>query len=326
MKPPVNAGRPLGMAPALETGARRPWSRRLWSGMRRNPVLALGLAGVSLVFLAVLFPAQLAPYDPLAKGSVLQMIDGRWMAPPFPPGGPYLLGTDIQARDLLSRLIYGTRPTLLLALVVTVVRVALGATLGWAAAQFPGEIRRNVLLLASMSATLPSLLFAYLVIATIGPHRGLPVFIIGLGLTGWASWTQLIYSGVLRIQGEPYMEAAEVIGSTIRSKLRYYLVPNLAPIVIPAVAQELAAALLIVAELGFLGIYLGSPRPITLADLLGGQQPQLSLPEWGGMLAGTRLEIFRWYWLTIMPAAAFMLTIFGFNLLADGLRRQLEQP
>lgn len=306
--------------------ARRGWPRRLWRAVRRNPVLVLGLAGVCLVLLAVLFPARLAPYDPVSKGSMLQMINGKWMAPPFPPGGPYILGTDIQARDLLSRLIYGARPTLVLALIVTLARVAIGMILGWAAAQFPGEIRRNVLLLASMSGTLPTLLFAYLVIATIGPHRGLPVFILGLGMTGWASWTQLIYSGVMRIQAQPYMEAAEVIGSTPGSKLRYYLVPNLAPIVIPAIAQEFAAALLIVAELGFLGIYLGISRPITLADLLGGQQPQLLIPEWGGMLAGTRLEIFRWYWLTIMPAAAFMVTILSFNLLADGLRRQLERP
>jgi peptide/nickel transport system permease protein len=130
----------------------------------------------------------------------------------------------------------------------------------------------------------------------------------------------------MRIQAQPYMEAADVIGSTLGSKLRYYLVPNMAPIVIPAIAQELAAALLIVAELGFLGIYLGISRPISLADLLGGQQPQLTIPEWGGMLAGTRLEIFRWYWLTIMPAAAFMVTILSFNLLADGLRRHLERP
>jgi peptide/nickel transport system permease protein len=248
------------------------------------------------------------------------------MAPPFPPSGRYLLGTDIQARDLLSRLIYGARPTLLLALAVTMLRVALGATMGWVAAQFPGQIRRDVLLLASMSATLPSLLSAYLIIATIGPHRGLPVFMIGLGLTGWASWTQMIYSGIVRIQAQPYMEAAEVIGSTSGSKLRYYFIPNLAPTVIPAIALELAAALMILAELGFLGIYLGIPRPVSLADLLGGQQPQLPVPEWAGMLAGTRLEIFRWYWLPIMPAAAFMLTIFGFHLLADGLRRQFEQP
>jgi peptide/nickel transport system permease protein len=322
MKPPANAQ----IAPALDTGVQRSQAQRLRRGLLRNPVLLLGLACVSLVLLAVLFPAQLAPYDPLVKGAMLQMIDGKYMAPPFPPGGPYLLGTDIQARDLLSRLIFGARPTLILALVVTAGRVTLGTLLGWTAAHYPGEIRRNILLLVSMTAPLPGLLLAYLIIATIGPHRGLPVFIIGLALTGWASWTQLIYSGIMRIQSQPFMEAAEVIGATTRSKLRYYLVPNLAPLVIPAVAQELAAALLIVAELGFLGIYLGSPRPVTLADLLGGQQPQLSIPEWGGMLAGTRLEIFRWYWLTIMPAAAFMLTILGFNLLADGLRRQLERP
>jgi peptide/nickel transport system permease protein len=170
----------------------------------------------------------------------------------------------------------------------------------------------------------PSLLFAYIVIVTIGPYRGIPVFIIGLSLTGWAPWTQLIYDAIGRLRNEQYMEAAIAVGSTTNSQLRYYLIPNLLPILIPAIAQELAASLLILAELGFLGIFVGTKHGITLGDLLAGEQPELSYPEWAGMLAGTRLEIFIHWWLPIVPAGAFAIAIFGLNLLADGLREALD--
>ena len=304
------------------------WRTRV-NGIRRgvgqNVTFLFGMVILLLIIVAVLFPALLAPIDPAAKGSFLTEINGVWMAPPYPPSTKYWLGTDIQARDLFSRIIYGARPTLALALLVSVIRIAIGAALGWAAATYPGEIRRYALILSSISATIPSLLFAYLVIVTIGTTKGLPVFILGLSLTGWAPWTQLIYSAIQRIKNEPFMEAAESIGSTTVFKIRNYLIPNMLPVLAPAAAQEIAAALLILAELGFLGIFLGSPRQISLSDLLGGEQPQLPFPEWAGMLAGTRLEIFRWYWLPIMPAVAFFITIFGFNLIADGIRQRLER-
>ena len=293
--------------------------------LRLNLPLLLGAAILLVVLAAAVAPDRLAPFPPDQRGSFLQEINGVPMAPPFPPSSRYPLGSDIQARDLLSRLIYGTRTTLSVALVVAVIRITLGVISGWAAAWYPGEVRRYMLILSSASATLPSLLFAYMVVATIGPARGTPVFLVGLGLTGWAAWTQLIYSGVLRIQAMPYMQAADAVGSTTRHKIRHYLIPNLLPVVLPALAQEVAAALLILAELGFLGLYLGSTRAFSFNDLLTGEMPQLPQPEWAGMLAGTRLEIFRWWWLPLVPAGAFLVTIFGFNLLADGLRRRLDR-
>ncbi len=291
----------------------------------RTPSLLLGILLLVPVAMAVGVPGWIAPHDPELRGPALQQIDGRWAAPPYPPSREYPLGSDLRARDLLSRIVYGARVTLLLALVAAAIRILIGAILGWAAATFRGAVERWIVIAADISATLPSLLFAFLLIATIGPHRGLPVFLIGLGFTGWAAWTQLIYSGIRRIQAEPYMEAAEAIGTTRRSRLRYYLLPNLLPAVLPVIVQEIAAVLLLLAELGFLGIYLGSSSPLRLSDLLGGEQPQLPIPEWGGMLAGTRLEIFRWSWLPIVPAGAFFMTILGLYLLADGLRQQLDK-
>lgn len=286
----------------------------------RHASLGLGLVLLLPVIAALLLPGVIAPTDPERRAPALQVIDGRPMAPPYPPSSAYVLGTDLRGRDLLSRLIYGARTTILLALLVAALRIGLGAALGWVAAHYPGELRRYILLLANMSASLPSLLFAYIVIVTIGPQRGLPAFVIGLALTGWASWTQLVYAGIVRIQAQPYMEGARVIGTTGRPLWRYYIMPNQLPITTPVAVQEMAAALLILAELGFLGVYVGVNTPISLADLISGEQPQLPFPEWGGMLAGTRLEIFRWYWLILGPALAFLMTILGLHLFADGLR------
>lgn len=309
---------------ATELPARRSRSRRLLRRIVRNPALLIGAAILLALVVAAVTPGAVAPRSPEARGPAMQEIAGQWTAPPYRPGPIYPLGTDPQARDLFSRLIYGARPTLAIALVVALFRIVLGAALGWAAAYYPGNTRRNVLLLASVSATIPSLLFAYLVIATVGPTRGPILFILAMGLTGWAPWTHLVYSGIERIRGEEYMLASQAIGSTRWSQARYYLLPNLAPALIPVAAAEAAAALLLLAELGFLGIFLGATRLVTMSSLLGGEQPILTFPEWGGMLAGTRLEIFNWWWLTVMPALAFALAIIGLNLFGDGLREALE--
>ena len=306
-----------------QLGRRAPGGRRL-RNVAANPALVLGALIFMALLATVLFPAQLAPFDPEEQGSMLQKIDGQFHTAPYPPGPRYLLGTDNQARDLLSRVIYGARHSLGLALLVATLRIVIWGTLGWAAARHPGEVRRYVLVLASTSATVPSLLFAYLVIATIGPQQGIAVFVMGLSLTGWAPWTQMVFDAIQRIRSETYMEAAIAVGSTARSQLRYYFLPNLLPVLIPAAAQEIAASLLIVAELGFLGVFLGAGHDMSLADLLGSDQPILSYPEWAGMLAGTRFEIFIHWWLPIVPAGAFAVAILGLNLFGDGLREALD--
>jgi peptide/nickel transport system permease protein len=303
---------------------RRSRSRGLVRRISRRPGLIIGTAILVALLTAAFFPATLAPRDPEARGPAMQEIEGQWVAPPYPPSAIYPLGTDPQARDLLSRLIHGARSTLIIAAAVAIFRVVLGAGLGWVAAFYRGGVRRNTLLLASLSATIPSLLFAYLVIVTVGPTRGPVLFILAMGLTGWAPWTQMVYSGIQRIQAEEYMLASDAIGSTRWSQTRYYLLPNLLPTLIPVAASEAAASLLLLAELGFLGIFLGATRQVTMSSLLGGEQPILKIAEWGAMLAGTRLEIFNWWWLTVMPALAFALAIFGLHLLGDGLREVLD--
>ncbi|MSP13500.1 MAG: ABC transporter permease subunit [Chloroflexi bacterium] len=294
----------------------------LWFWLE-NPSLLLGAIVVLGLFLATLFPQVLAPRDPEEKGRFLLDVNGQTYAAPFPPNPLYPLGSDYDARDLLSRVVFGARRTLIIALSTALLRMALGGGLGILAGWVGGPAGQWALIASSVSATFPSLLFAWIIIVAIGPGAGFMVFVLGLGLTGWASWTQLLHSEIRRIRQLPYMEAAEAIGVPPRARLLRHVLPNILPLIIPSASQEIAGAMLILAELGFLGVFFGNAVVISMTDLLQ-QTAQPNTLEWGGMLAGTRLEVFRWYWLPLVPASAFFVSIIGFNLLAEGLRDALD--
>jgi peptide/nickel transport system permease protein len=285
--------------------------------------LVLGVLLCAWLLLIGLFPAAFAPYDPSYQTPVLQEIDGHPMVAPFPPDARFILGTDLARHDLLSRIVYGTGSTLAIAAVVVIIRLGIGCGLGWHVAWAPSRWGRLTALLTSVSATIPSLLFAWVFIVAIGPDAGFIAFVLGLGLTGWAPWSQLIGDEVRRIRRQPYMEAADVVGVPAGRQLRQHILPNLLPIAIPTLAHEIAAALLILAELGFLGVFNGHGAVVSLDRLT---ESALDIPygDWGGMLAGTRLEVFRDWWLPVVPAGAFFIAIAGFSLLGEGLRVVLD--
>jgi peptide/nickel transport system permease protein len=255
----------------------------------------------------------------------LQTIGGQVMAAPFPPHPPYLLGTDNGRHDLLTRLIYGTASTLGVAVSVVGLRLLLGCGLGWAAGWQRGKWGDAALAAIAMSATIPALLFSWVFIVAIGPGAGFGVFVLGLGLTGWAAWAQLLNDEVRRLRREPFMEAAEAVGVPPQRQFSHYVVPNLLPLLIATAAQEMAAVLLLLAELGFLGVFYGNGTVINPNDLAQGTVG-VTFHDWAGMLAGTRFEVFRNWWLPLAPAGAFLVAILGFTLLGTGLRQVLDSP
>lgn len=289
----------------------------------RAPSLLIGVLLCGGLLLVSLVPAQFAPYDPSYQTPVLQEINGQTMIAPFPPESRFLLGTDLDRHDLLTRVVYGTGNTLAIAVVVVIIRLIIGCSLGWHIAWTRGRWGQVTALLTSVSATIPSLLFAWVIVVAIGPGTGFTAFVLGLGLTGWAPWSQLIGDEIQRIRRQPYMEAAEVAGVPAGRQLRRHILPNLLPIAIPTLSHEIAAALLILAELGFLGVFNGHGEVVSLDRLA---QDVLYVPynDWGGMLAGTRLEVFRNWWLPVVPAGAFFVAIAGFSLLGVGLRTILD--
>ncbi len=285
-----------------------------------NPALIAGSLVAVALFAASVWPSFLSPYGPQQVGRTLQNIDGRVMGRPFPPSSPYPAGSDVEGRDLLTRIVHGTRRTLTLCAAVAVLRLLLGSGLGGVAGWRGGAVGQQILSIGSVSSSIPSLLFAFVFILAIGPRLGFGVFLLGLGLTGWAELTNIVHGSVRWIRNQPYLDAAVALGSSPLHVARRHLLPNLAPQLIPAAALELSAVLLTLGELGFLGLFLG--------ESFFGYVPQVvrspMAPEWAGMLSGTRLSIFNWPWLPLAPALAFMVAILGFNLLATGLRSWLD--
>ncbi len=285
-----------------------------------NPALIAGCLVTAVLLVAALWPSILSPYGPDDVGRTLQLIDGEVRGRPFPPSSVYPAGTDREGRDLLTRIVHGTERTFVLCVAVALLRLMIGGGLGGVAGWRGGAVGQQILSFGTVSSSIPSLLFAFVFILTIGPRLGFGVFLLGLGLTGWAELTNIVHGSVRWIRGQPYLDAALALGSTPLHIARRHLLPNLAPQLIPAAALELSAVLLTLGELGFLGLFLGESFFEYVPQVV--RSP--NLPEWAGMLSGTRLSIFNWPWLPMVPAFAFMVAILGFNLLATGLRKWLD--
>ena len=285
-----------------------------------NTSLLAGTIAVAVILVAACWPSALSPYDPDERGRRLQEIDGRITAAPFPPSAPYPLGSDLEGRDMLSRILHGTRATMALALSVALMRLGIGAALGFAAGWRGGAASQQILSLAAVSSSVPSLLFAFVFILAIGPHIGFGVFLLGLGLTGWAELTNVIHSAVRTARAQPYMEGAVALGSSTVHLARKHLVPAVLPQLLPAIALEISAVMLMLGELGFLGVLLGERYVEISIQMERASVRMPATPEWSALLSGARLAIFRWPWLSMGPALAFLFAILGFNLLAIGLR------
>jgi len=174
--------------------------------------------------------------------------------------------------------------------------------------------------LMSLSSAIPSLIFAYALIYAMGGGSAIP-YVVGLALTGWAEVTRSLRAEIISLRHRPYVEAAVGIGLTDAQMIWRHLMPNLLPLLVVTAALEASNVLLTMAELGFLGMSFGGELPVAYTPMQAAAV--FVTAEWGGLLAGTRFYLFSYSWLALVPAAAFLLSILGLNLLADGLRRRL---
>lgn len=287
------------------------------------------LGGV-LVLIAVVGPL-LAPHDPIAVITDVFRVGDRVYVPSVQPVPPlttsrFLLGTDIAGRDLFSRLLWGVRPTLILCAFIASLRLALGIILGLAAGWFGGPIARLIEIFIDVSLAVPILLFALAVISFIG-DRELPTFILALVLTGWAGTAVFIRNNTLVIKREAYIEGARAVGVPPLGILRRYVLPQLWP-ALPALASfELAATLLVVAELGFLGLFIGETFVIMGASGEINETPiglTANYPELAQMMANFWSKMIRTPWEVAFVGFAIFVIIFTFNMLGEGMRRQMD--
>jgi len=267
-----------------------------------SPKAMAGLLLVLAILAAALLSSLLAPFDPQ-----LQSLADR-LLPPFSQAGDgsfHLLGTDQLGRDLLSRLVYGARVSLLVGLGASLLAGLVGVLLGLAAGYLGGWVDDLVTRLADVQLALPYILLAIAMLAILG--GSLVNIILVLSLAQWVTYTRVVRSGVLSIREREYVLAARALGiAPVMIMLRHILPNVLAPVIVIA---TFAVAQSIVAEAGLSFLGLGVPAGI---------------PSWGGMLADARSYLVIAWWLAAIPGLAITVTVIGVNLLGDWLRDRFD--
>ena len=301
-----------------------PVLRATW---RRNTIgnASLMIGGVAILLLlgVYFFGPQLAPHSPYTTRGI-EFKEGKLTLPPFEPGAEYPWGTDVMGRDIMSLVLAGTQQTLRLAALVVVARLIIGFVLGTLAGWFRGRwLDRAILSVAEVIAAFPTLLLAMLLILSLGIRTGFRPFLIALSLVGWSEIMQFVRSETMTTRPKPFIESAISVGAGTPRLIWSHLLPNLMPALISLAALEMGAVLMLLGELGYIGIFIGGGA---FAEL-NVAQPRFQfsdVPEWGSLLSNTRLYARVYPWTAIYPALAFFIAILGFNLLGEGLRRLIE--
>lgn len=274
----------------------------LWRGFRRNRGAVVGAVVIVLLLLCALFADVIAPYSPKA-----QFPDAVLKPPSLQPigGHVFLLGTDPVGRDLLSRLIHGTRLSLLIGFVSVGVALSFGTLLGLAAGFWRGGVEFTVMRTMDILLALPSLLLAVAVVAVLGP--GLANAMIAIAMLMLPHFVRLTRAAVVGEIGKDYVQASRIAGAGTARLMFDTVLPNCAAPLIVQATLGFSSAILDAAALGFLG--------------LGAQPPT---PEWGSMLASALEFIQSAWWVVTLPGLAILITVLSFNLMGDGLRDALD--
>ncbi len=282
---------------ALRAFQRRLMNRLLtWQDLVANKP-ALIAAGVlaALVFTA-LFAPLLAPFDPLAMD-----LDSLRL----PPDSAHLLGTDSKGRDILSRIIYGSRISLAVGVIAALSSLCIGVVLGMIAGYFGGKTDAVLSQIFDIFLAFPSLLLAIGISAVMDP--GLASAMLAITLVGWAGFARLVRGITLSLKEQTYVEASRALGASTSRVLFRHILPNALPLLLVAGSLRVGGFILIEAALSFLG--------------LGVQPPT---PTWGSMISLHRVYINSAPWMVIFPGLAISVTVISFNILGDFLRDKLD--
>ena len=273
-------------------------SYRTWLTFRSNRLAMLGLGIVVALILMAIFADLIAPYDPLRGGDLRTE---RLL----PPSWEHLLGTDEQARDIFSRIVYGSRLTLLVVALVALIATPIGLAVGTCAGYFGGWVDTVLMRITDIFLAFPRLILALAFVAALGP--GIENAIIAIAITSWPPYARLARAETLTIRNADYIDAIRLQGARSPRIIWGHVVPLCLSSVIVRVTLDMAGIILTAAGLGFLG--------------LGAQPPQ---PEWGAMIASGRRFLIDFWWVATMPGIAIFVVSLGFNLLGDGLRDVLD--
>jgi peptide/nickel transport system permease protein len=280
-----------GTAERLESPARRAL-RRLF---RRKGAVA-GLVVVTTVILLAVFAPLISPYDPVATS---------WTLVRKPPSMLHWFGTDELGRDVLARVIYGSRASMLAGLISIAIAVSIGVPLGLLAGYRGGFVDGLISRITDAMLACPFLILAIALAAFLGPSLGNAMIAIGVSAT--PVFIRLTRGQVMSVKVEDYVEAARGVGNPPWRIALVHILPNILPALLVQATLSIAAAIIAEAALSFLGL---------------GQQPPA--PSWGSMLNAAQRFLTTAPWMAIWPGLAIFLTVLSFNLVGDGLRDALD--
>ena len=295
---------PNGTAVALRAPVEveeRQWVMALKRLARRRTAL-FGLCVVSIVLLAAAFAPWVTPFDPLEQDINQRLREPGWQTA---EGRVHALGTDHLGRDILARVIFGSRIALVVGLSAVLISGVLGMAIGLVSGYFGGKLDDFFMRLADVQLAFPFILLAIAVIGVLGPS--LRNIIIVIGVSSWVVYARVVRGEVLSIREREFVQAAIALGSRDGRVLVRHVLPNAFTPWLVVATLDMARVIVIESALSFLG--------------LGVQPPT---PTWGGMLADGRVYLSTAWWLATFPGLAILVTVLGINLLGDGLRDTLD--
>jgi len=319
--------RALGDADSLTSVSTRKRKRHEWIRIRGafdNLPLLAGVVLVALMVTIVLFGPRLAPHSPYTTQG-LKIVEGEFSVPPFPPDQLYPWGTDVLGRDIMSLILAGAQRTLFLVTLVVAARMLVGFIAGAVAGWLNGSWIDRLLLRASETiASFPMLLLAMILILALGIRQGFRPFVIALCFIGWGEIMQFVRGEVLTLRAKPFIEGAVAVGARTPRIILSHMLPHMVPALIAIITLEMGAVLMLLGELGFLGIFIGGGA---FAELQIWAPPfhYSDVPEWGALLSSIRTYARSYPWMALYPSLAFFVAILGFNLFGEGVRRMLEK-
>jgi peptide/nickel transport system permease protein len=276
--------------------------RKILRKLLENKGAVFGLIMVlGVVFSAILAPV-ISPHDPIFQDVEKRLIPPIWQAGADPE---YPLGTDHLGRDIVSRLIYGARISIVVSVSAVALSALLGTLIGLFSGFYGGKVDNLFMRIADVQLAFPFILLAIAIIAVLGPD--LQNIIITMAITGWVIYARVVRAEVLSLREKEFITSVKALGGSNGRIIFKHLFPNVVPPIIVIVTLEMARMIIMEAALSFLGLGIQPPTP-----------------TWGGMLADGRVYLITSWWLATFPGLVIMLVVLGINLLGNWLRDMLD--
>ena len=270
--------------------------RDAWNRLKKNKMAIASFFLLVIIALIAVFPHLIAPYDPYTQD--LSRINE-------PPSSDHWFGTDDVGRDLFSRVVYGTRISMLVGVVCEAICVPIGVILGALAGYFGGWVDAVISRIIEIFASFPTILFAIAVMFILGP--GIMNIFIAIGVIGWTGLARMIRGQIMQLKEKEFVEAARASGASNMKIIFRHLIPNCLSTIIVVITLDIPGDIMLESTLSFVG--------------LGVQPPD---PSWGSMISEGRKFIRQNVWYSFFPGLAIMLVVLAFNTLGDGVRDALD--